>query len=55
DQVITLQPKLAVQNYINNRHLVHKLPHLIPKTIGINGIYRSRKNQSIALREFIHN
>ncbi|CAM3761870.1 MULTISPECIES: LysR family transcriptional regulator [Pseudoalteromonas] len=55
DQGITLQPKFAVQNYINNGHLVHLLPHLIPKTLGIYGIYRSRKHQSLALREFIDN
>ncbi|MGB1238577.1 MAG: LysR family transcriptional regulator, partial [Pseudomonadales bacterium] len=50
---ITLQPKYAVQPYIEEAKLVHLFPDYTPKTLGIYGIYKSRDYMPKAMRVFI--
>ncbi|MFK3866283.1 LysR family transcriptional regulator [Pseudoalteromonas rhizosphaerae] len=50
---ISLQPKHAVQQLINDKKLVHVLPNYEPASLGIYAIYRSRKHQSIAIRKLL--
>lgn len=53
DRGISLQPRYAVQELINERKLVQVLPNYEPVSLGIYAVYRSRKHQSLALRTFI--
>lgn len=53
DRGISLQPRYAVQELINERKLVKVLPNYEPVSLGIYAVYRSRKHQSLALRTFI--
>lgn len=53
DRGISLQPRYAVQELINERKLVQVLANYEPVSLGIYAVYRSRKHQSLALRTFI--
>ena len=50
---ISLQPKYFVMPYIENGELIPLFPDYTPQTLGIYGIYKSRKHMSKALRVFI--
>ena len=50
---ISLQPKLSVAPYLENGQLLQLLSEYLPQTLGIYGIYQSRKHISKALRLFI--
>ncbi len=50
---ITLQPKHAVAKYLADSKLIELLPDYLPDSLGIYGIYRSRKHMSLALRTLI--
>lgn len=53
DRGISLQPRYAVQELINERKIVQLLLNYEPVSLGIYAVYRSRKHQSLALRTFI--
>lgn len=50
---ISLQPKYCVSPYLKSGDLVQLLPNHVPQTLGIYGIYKSRKHMPKALRFFI--
>lgn len=50
---ISLQPRYAVQQLIDDKKLLQVLPNYEPVALGIYAVYRSRKHQSLALRTLI--
>ncbi|MBB6521830.1 LysR family transcriptional regulator [Pseudoteredinibacter isoporae] len=50
---ISQQPRFATEPYLQNGDLIELFPELEPETLGIYGIYQSRKHMSRALRVFI--
>lgn len=50
---ISLQPKYAVLPYLVDDQLIQLFPDYTPQSLGIYGIYRSRKHMPVALRVFI--
>lgn len=50
---ISLQPRYAVQQLLDDKKLLPVLPNYEPLALGIYAVYRSRKHQSLALRSLI--
>lgn len=50
---ISLLPKHAVKEHLDTGELIAALPEFTPQTLGIFGVYKSRKYMSKALRNFI--
>jgi len=50
---ISCQPLMAVQKYFDSGQLINLLPECEPATMGIYGVYRSRKHMPQALRLLI--
>lgn len=50
---ISHQPRFAAEPYILGGELIELFPEFEPETLGIYGIYQSRKHMSRALRVFI--
>ena len=50
---IALQPLFAAAPLIKSGHLVRLLPRYLPQTLGIHGIYSSRRQMPLALRAML--